>query len=268
VTGVHTSSTDGVGVITLDRQESLNAWDTGMQRAVAQSVRDFDSDDSITAVVVTGAGNRAFCAGQHLEETAKFSPDDVDGWLDNFKDLYGSLLSASKPVVAALNGVAAGSGYQLALVCDVRVAHHGVRIGQPEVSSGIPSVTGLYLTMLSVGLSRAQELMMSGRLMPAEEAHRLGIIHAVVPQDEVLSTSMEYAQRLGRQPRTAFRLTKRRLRDEIWPGLMEAFDAAGDIDRQAWASGEPQETAARFFAERRARREASVTAGSSRSTEA
>src|SRR5690606_13575213 len=97
-------------------------------------------------IVFTGAGDRAFCAGQDLAETAEFDPDGVEAWLANFRAMYEAVLHVDKPVVAAVNGVAAGSGYQFTLLCDVRVAHPGVRMGQPEVKSGIPSITGMYLT--------------------------------------------------------------------------------------------------------------------------
>ena len=243
----------GIGLITLDNPKALNAWDTAMQQDVTNTVRQFDADDEVQAVVITGAGERAFCSGQDLDEISRFGSSDVAGWLDNFKQLYDAILSAKKPVIAAVNGIAVGSGYQLALVCDVRVAHGGVRLGQPEVSSGIPSVTGQFLTAQSLGHSRTVELMLSGRLMDAAEAHQVGLIHALVAPTEVLDAACEYGRELARQPKLAFQLTKRRIRDQMWPGLLECFEVALEIDEQAWASGEPQETARQFFSDRGAR---------------
>lgn len=254
--GVHVEVTDGRGKITLDRPDALNAWDTAMQRAVMEAVRDFSSDPAVQYIVVTGAGDRAFCAGQHLAETAEFGAGDVGGWLQQFSDLYDSFLSSPKPIIAALNGVAAGSGYQLALICDVRIAHSGVRMGQPEVKSGIPSVTGQYLTQLSLGHSRTTELMLSGRLMEAEEATAVGLIHRIVAAEEVLDTADEVGRELAAQPPNSFRMTKQRIRDRIWPGLEESFRTALIIDEEAWSSGEPQRVAAEFFEERARRRAA------------
>lgn len=245
---------DGVGVITLNRPESLNSWTTAMQAQIAHVIGQFDQDARVESIVITGTGDRAFCAGQDLHETAEFSPENVDAWLGNFKDVYDAILSTAKPVVAALNGVAAGSGYQLALVCDIRVAHRGVRIGQPEVNSGIPSITGHYLTHYSLGHSRAAEMMLSGRLLDADEAHQVGLIHTLVAQEAVLDESLRRAIDLASRPKLAFRLTKKRMRDLLWPGLLEAFEAGASIDREAWASGEPQRTAREFFAAREARR--------------
>lgn len=244
-----------VAVLTLNRPKALNAWDTSMQQEVRTQIAALTEDSDVDAIVLTGAGD-AFCAGQDLQETANFTTDQVDSWLDGFVELYDAVLSSPKPVVAALNGVAAGSGYQVALICDVRVAHPGVRIGQPEVSSGIPSITGLYLTWQSLGHSRTTELMLSGRLMDAAEAERLGLVHHVVPADDVLSKAIEVAEQLAAQPAMALQLTKQRIRDVLWPGLADGFATAREVDRLAWGSGEPQATAREFFAKRRERRAA------------
>jgi enoyl-CoA hydratase/carnithine racemase len=243
---------DRIGRITINRPASLNSWTTHMQQQIADTVHGFGHDDDVDAVVLTGAGDRAFCAGQDLHETAKFTPDQVDAWLENFKRVYDNILSAPKPVVAALNGVTAGSGYQLALVCDLRIAHPGVRIGQPEVTSGIPSITGHFLTQYSLGHSRTVDMMLSGRLLNADEAHRVGLIHQLVASEDVVATAVAQARSLAERPKLAFRLTKERIRDVLWRGLLDAFDASVEIDRIAWESGEPQQTARDFFAARAA----------------
>ncbi len=241
---------DRIGCITLNRPEALNAWTLQMREDVTEAVRSFGQDPDVNAVVITGAGDRAFCAGQDLNETAKFDADNVVPWLDSFKSTFDAILSAPKPVVAALNGVAAGSGYQLAMICDYRIAHSGVRIGQPEVNSGIPSITGHFLTQYSLGHSRTADMMLSGRLLDADEAHRIGLIHQVVAPEDVMKVSLDHANDLAARPKLAFQLTKQRIRDVIWPGLLDAFEAGIEIDRTAWASGEPQETARKFFAAR------------------
>jgi enoyl-CoA hydratase/carnithine racemase len=245
-----------VAVVTLNRPAAQNAWDAAMQTAVHAAVTSLDGSDDVDGIVVTGAGG-AFCAGQDLAEAARMTPDGVDAWLDNFLRLYDAILSSRKPIVAALNGVAAGSGYQFALLCDVRIGHDGVRIGQPEVSSGIPSITGLYLTLQSLGQSRTTELMLSGRLMDAAEAHAVGLIHRLVPREMVLAEAVATVRQLAGQPTVAYQLTKARLRAAIWDGLVEAFEVARETDRMAWASGEPQRVAQEFFETRRARRVAS-----------
>lgn len=220
-----------------------------MQRQLAEAVTRFDTDTDLDAIVLTGAGKNAFCSGQDLHEVAQFNVDNVDDWLDGFADVYDTVLGTEKPVVAALNGVTAGSGYQLALLCDVRVAHPGVRIGQPEVGSGIPSVTGMFLTWQSLGHSRTTEMMLSGRLLSGAEAHAVGLVHDLVEPDQVFPRALERGHDLAMHPKLAFRLTKQRIRAVLRPGLDEAVAAAKLVDREAYASGEPQATARRFLSD-------------------
>lgn len=245
LTDVH----DGVAVVTLNRPDSLNAWDMGMQKDFGVILQRLADDSEILGIVITGAGE-AFCAGQDLHETSAFGPENVDNWLDNFKELYATILGIDKPVVAAINGVAAGSGYQLTLLCDIRVVHPEVTMGQTEVTSGIPSVTGMYLTMRALGSSRTLEMMLSGRLLGADELKSIGLVHHVVPREDVLPASIEVVRRIASQPTVAVALTKERYRQLVTPSLWESFEAARAIDKQAWASGQPQEVMREFFAAR------------------
>lgn len=245
---------DDVAVITLNRPASLNAWTMRMQDQVRQRVVELAADDTVRGIVFTGAGDRAFCAGQDLAETAQFDPESVDAWLANFRSLYESVLNVDKPVVAAINGVAAGSGYQFTLLCDVRVAHPGVQMGQPEVQSGIPSITGMYLTERALGSSRMLELMLSARLMGIDELTNVGLVHHVVPQEQVLDKAIEVVHQVAALPSVAVALTKERYRAQVLPGLRDAFAAAVDIDRRAWGSGQPQQVMREFFEARKAKK--------------
>lgn len=244
----------GIGILTLNRPEALNAWTMAMQAELAEEFRRLDADDRIRAIILTGSGERAFCAGQDLAESAELSAEKTEDWLENFRNLYESVLGVSKPVVAALNGVAAGSGYQVSLLCDVRVAHSEVRMGQPEVSSGIPSITGMYLSERALGSARMLDLMLSGRLMEIDELVSVGLVQHVVEQDRVLDAALDVATRLADQPSVAVALTKERYRQTVLPGLREAFAAAVEIDRKAWASGQPQQVMRDFFAARAAKK--------------
>lgn len=241
---------DGIAILTLNNPDALNAWTQGMQREVANQLNVLDSDSLVKGIVITGAGDRAFCAGQDLNEVAEFSEDSVEGWLDNFYQVYDAVLSNSKPVIAALNGVTAGSGYQLSLLCDIRIGHAEVRIGQPEVKSGIPSITGMYLTWQSLGHSKTAEMMLTGRLLSADEARDIGLIAELVPADSVLPRSIDLAQELSQLPSQAFALTKQRIRTTLLPGLKDAFAAALDVDKLAYGDGEPQKTAQNFIAKK------------------
>jgi enoyl-CoA hydratase/carnithine racemase len=220
-----------------------------MQSRLTELIDDLSAEPELKGIVVTGEGD-AFCSGQDLAEVAEFSVADVQPWLDRIRRMYDAALLSPKPVVAALNGVAAGSAYQFALACDVRVSHRGARIGQPEVRSGIPSITGLHLTEVTVGMSRAKEMLLTGRMLDGEEAYQFGLVNELVDVELVVPRAIEIARALAEQPPHAFQLTKKRFHDLLAPGMTDAFDAALDLDLVAYGSGEPQRVAREFLATR------------------
>ena len=236
--------------ITLNRPERMNAWDSAMRAELIARLEAAAGNPEITSVVLTGAGNRAFCAGQDLNEVTDFTPDQADAWIDSFGALYRAVRSLEVPVVSALNGVAAGSAFQFVLLTDIRVGHAGVRMGQPEINSGIASITGPWIMREVLGLSRTIELTLSGRLMEAEEAHRLGALHEVVAEDRVLPRAREIAAELGAKPATAMSLIKQRFFEVLEPGLEEAIEAAKRYHRISFASGEMRAETQRFLASR------------------
>jgi len=242
-----------VAVVTLDRPAVLNAWHRAMRAEVSVALEAAEADASVRAVVLTGAGERAFCAGQDLAEAQHFAGEHAAGWIEEWARLYGAMRALSKPSLVALNGVAAGSGFQFALLADVRVGHPGVRMGQTEIDAGIPSITGPWIMQLALGHSRTVELALSARLMDGEEAARLGLIHHLVPAEAVMGKAMEVAQALAAKPPLAMRLTKQRFREVTEAGFREALAAAALYHAEGYASGEPARVMAAFLARRNAR---------------
>ena len=255
---VQTDVSDGIGTITLNKPEKLNAWDTPMRMEVKKALEEWNADSSVRAIIVTGSGDRAFSAGQDLDETEKFqSGHDGLDWFNSWRDFYDALRNLDKPSIAALNGVAAGSAFQFSLLTDVRVGYPGSSMGQPEINSGIPSVLGPMLMFSRIGLSRTMELTLAGRMMEGPEAASVGLIHYMVDaQDKVVPKAREVAELLASKPPIAMRLTKRRFREMTQDAYEEAFANGGVIQEEAYASGEPQESMRAFFAERAARRDA------------
>ncbi|PSK99893.1 enoyl-CoA hydratase/carnithine racemase [Murinocardiopsis flavida] len=242
-----------VAVVTLNRPEKLNAWTHAMRTRLVEAFAEAGRDERCRAVVITGAG-RAFCAGQDLAETASFDPDDhaaAEGWIDDFATLYRAIRGLDKPTVAAVNGVAAGSGFQFSLLADLRIGHDGVRMGQPEVRSGIPSITGIWAMWDILGKAKTIEFTLTGELVDGAEAHRLGLLTALVPADAVLEEAVALAGRLAELPPGAVALTKSRLRAIDDAALEESIDAAKEVHRAAYATGEPQREMRRFLEKRR-----------------
>lgn len=239
-----------VRVVTLNRPQVMNAWDAPMRRALVETLDAFEADGERRALVITGAGPRAFCAGQDLNEATGFDADRAEAWIGEFEALYGALRSLSKPTVAAINGVAAGSAFQAVLCMDLRIGHPGVRMGQPEINAGIASVTGPWIMREMLGTARTVDLTLTGRLMEADEALAVGALHRVVAQDEVLARAIDLARELGEKAPEAMRIDKEWLREMTEPGFRAAFEAARRLHRRSYEGGEPQRLSAEFLARR------------------
>lgn len=250
-----------VGVVTLNRPSVLNAWDAAMRERLVAALEEVAGTPRIGAMVLTGAGERAFSAGQDLNESAQFRSDQSDWWVDEWRRLYSALRDIEKPVVAGIRGVAAGSAFQVALLADVRVASFDARLGQPEIRSGLPSPLGLWLVEQRIGISRATEMILSGRLLSGDEAFACGLVHYLVPGDRVLSRSIEVAQRLAALPSDAVRLNKQILRERSEPGFQEAIADGHRWHAIAYASGEPQRLMAQFLKTRPSKGPASAVDG-------
>lgn len=246
-----------IAIVTLNRPEVLNAWHSRMRIQLIEALRACESDGDVRAIVLTGAGDRAFGAGQDLSESKGFDADRSEAWVREWELLYDTIRSLSKPLIAALNGIAAGSAFQVALLCDFRIGHTGVRMGQPEINSGIPSTTGPWIMREHIGLARTIDLTLSGRLMDADECATVGLINRLVARDRVLAEAKALACELAAKPPVAMRLNKQRFREMTEAGFRDCLEAGIRIQREAYATGEPARMMKRFLAERAARRAAS-----------
>ncbi|MEJ8320966.1 enoyl-CoA hydratase/isomerase family protein [Pseudomonas oryzihabitans] len=239
-----------VAVITLNRPGKLNAWTTPMRNEIIEALERFEADDAIRAIIMTGAGDRAFSAGQDLSEAHDFDGERAVAWVGEWQRYYAALRGLSKPLVMALNGTAAGSAFQVALLGDIRVGHPGVRMGQPEINAGIASTTGPWIMNSMLGMSRTIELTLTGRLMQADECHRIGLIHHLVPAEEVFTKALEVAEALAAKPPVAMRLDKQRFREMTEAGFQDSIEAGIRIQREAYESGEPARMMEAFFQQR------------------
>ena len=239
-----------VGVVTLNRPEVMNAWHAEMRGELVAELERLEGEAGIRAVLITGAGDRAFCAGQDLNEASHFDPDRAEEWIREWERLYDTVRSVTKPVVVALNGVAAGSGFQFSLLADLRVGHPGVRMGQPEINAGITSTTGPWIMREIIGYARMVDLTLTGRLMDAEEAHAIGVISRLVPQNEVFDTALNIATELADKPPVAMRLNRMRFREMTEEGFVDCMRAGVRNQRESYATGEPGRMMRKFLNQR------------------
>ena len=251
---IKTEEDENVGIIRLNRPETLNAWHKPMRDDLIDALQKYENNKSIRAIILTGTGDRGFCAGQDLGEAKTFDPDGAEAWMEEWRDLYGLIRSLTKPLVAALNGLAAGSGFQVALLADVRIAHPDVTLGQPEINSGIASVTGPWIMKEMLGLSRTVELTLTGRMMDAQECYHIGLVHKIVPREALMVQALQTAKLLAAKPPTAIRLTKQRFREATEQGFQDMLAAGIRIQRESYATGEPQAMMQEFLSKRKANR--------------
>jgi len=227
-------------VVRLNRPQSLNAINEDIRRELPPALAALNADDALRAVVLAGAGERAFSAGQDLAEAARYGVDDVERWFTELHATYAAVRAMDKPTVAAITGAAAGAGYQLALYCDLRVAHPEAKIGQPEVKTGLASILGTSLMMWHLPFGINAELSLMGDLISGERAAQLGLVNHLVPRAEVLHKAIELARALGARPPNALRLTKERMRELTQARFDDILVAARHYQRRAYESGEPQ----------------------------
>jgi enoyl-CoA hydratase/carnithine racemase len=176
--------------------------------------------------------------------------------MHEWERLYDRIRSLSKPLIAALNGVAAGSAFQVALLCDLRIGHDGVTMGQPEINSGIASVTGPWIMKEMIGIARTIDLTLTGRMMDAEESFRIGLINRIVPKEKVMEASLALAEELAAKAPVAMRLNKARFREVTEASFRECLAAGIRTQREAYATGEPARMMEAFLAQRAARKSA------------
>lgn len=239
-----------VALITLNRPEVLNAWNRPMRELLVEKLDAAENDPTIGAVVLTGAGDRAFGAGQDLKEASHFDADRAESWMREWERLYGRMRSLSKPTVVALNGLAAGSAFQFTLLADLRVGHPGVKMGQPEINSGIASVTGPWIMREFLGLARTIDLTLTGRMVDAEECHAIGLMSRLVAKEEVMPTAMALAEELAQKAPLAMRLNKARFKELTEESFRECIEAGIRAQRESYGSGEPAKMMDKFFAKR------------------
>ncbi|MHC8382148.1 enoyl-CoA hydratase/isomerase family protein [Pseudomonas sp. LB3P14] len=243
---------DQVALVTLNRPANLNAVNQSLRSALIATLEQLNQDPVVKAVVLTGAGDRAFCAGQDLEEANTVDWKQIAPWLNAQRAMYQAVRDLDKPCVVAINGVAAGAGMQLALCGDWRIASPDARIGQPEVKAGLASIVGSYLLSLHVSLTHNTQLSLSGELINGQRAHEIGLVTELHASD-VLGAAIVRARSMAQQPATAIRLSKQRFRAMTQPGFDDACTAGIRAQLECYASGEPQ-TLMSAFLDARARK--------------
>ncbi|MFQ6027682.1 MAG: enoyl-CoA hydratase/isomerase family protein [Dehalococcoidia bacterium] len=246
---------DNILIVTLNRPERLNAVNDVMHEELPEVFARVGQDPEVSAVVLTGAG-RGFCSGgdvRAMDERggASRGVPGLGAVSPSGRRLLHNMLWVEQPMICALNGVAAGLGATIALFCDIIYASDRARIGDTHVRAGLVAGDGgAVIWPLLVGVSKAKELLMTGDIIDAVEAERIGLVNKVVPQDELMPQVMELAQRLASGPALAIRGTKHTLNKRVWNELNLALDMGLSLEQRSTRHPDHQE-AARAFVDKR-----------------
>jgi enoyl-CoA hydratase len=220
-----------VAVVTIDRQDALNALDVATLTELRDRLSELAEDGDARAVVLTGAGEKAFVAGADIKYMSGLDPEQAKGWGALGHEAGRLLETMPKPTIAAINGFALGGGCELALACDIRYASSRAKLGQPEINLGIvPGWGGTQRLARICGLGIAKELVFSGRTIDADEALRIGLVNAVA--DPVLEHALETATALAAKSPVALSLAKRLC------NLTLGIDHTGGLELEANEFGE------------------------------
>jgi 2-(1,2-epoxy-1,2-dihydrophenyl)acetyl-CoA isomerase len=244
-----------VAIITMNRPQALNALNQELTRGLRKAIDESAKDSGVGALILTGEG-RAFCAGADLKDvTARLERGDStlgDDLRSNYGPVIRVIRACPKPVIAALNGTAAGAGLSIALACDLRIASTEASLVVIFVRVGlVPDAGSLFFLTRMLGLSKATELALTGEPLSAQDAERLGVVSRVVPSDQVMSAALERARQLASGPRHTYALIKRGLERAYDLDLEQALELEAQL--QTLASRTPDaEEAIRAFVEKRA----------------
>lgn len=221
---------DHLAILTLNRPEAMNAMNAAMRREMGEALVDFRDDADSWVLVITGAGDRAFCAGMDLREMAsRLAGGGPQGQREPeapVASLMAGNIEIWKPIIAAINGVAVGGGLETAIACDIRIAADTARMGLSEPKRGIiPGGGGLARLPRLVPLGAAMEMLLTGDLISAQEAYRIGLVNQVVPASELMSATKKMADRLMESAPLALRAIKETVMKTRHMSLEEALRA-------------------------------------------
>jgi len=198
-----------IAIFTLNRPEALNTINLQTLQELHEALVDFRDDNELWVGIITGTGEKAFCAGADIKETLPFMKENLQEHPWAMPETHMRGLELWKPLIAAINGAALGGGLEIALACDIRIASEKARLGAPEVNLGlIPGWGCTQRLPRMIPWCKAAEMMFTGKLIDAQEAYRIGLVNAVVPREEVMPAAMAWAETICQAGPLAVRAVK------------------------------------------------------------
>lgn len=241
---------DGIALVTLNRPRVLNALSKALKVELAQAIRKIKADPSTRAMVLTGAGEKAFSAGQDLNEAKDLDGPGAEQWVREYARLYDEIRGLDIPIVAAVHGWAMGAGCQLALLADIRISTPQAKYGMPEIMDGIPCIFGTILLWPLVGQSRTIPIILAGEVLTGKQALEAGLTSKVVPRAKLMREAMAVAKKMAGYSPMAIKLNKEWFRRLTQEGLKAAEDYCVAAQHTAYGSGDPKKHMEDFLMKR------------------
>ncbi|MBX9669363.1 MAG: enoyl-CoA hydratase/isomerase family protein [Candidatus Obscuribacterales bacterium] len=250
-----TEKKGNVGIITLNRPDKLNAFNDELTFRLQDALKEMEKDKDVRAIVITGSG-RGFCSGQDLQSRSISQevgerPSLGDSIRRRYNPIVSKIRRMEKPIIAAVNGVAAGAGASLAFACDFRIASENSSFIQSFTKVGlVPDSGSTFMLPRLIGATKAFELMLSAEKLPAAEALKLNLINKVVPDSEVIKEALVLAEKLAAGPTKAFGLTKRAVNRALFHDLEDLLEYEASLQEIAGRSDDFQEGVKAFVEKR------------------
>lgn len=242
-----------VAVVTIDRPKALNALNPDVLRELYDVMEELDNNNDVRAIIVTGAGEKAFVAGADIAAMSTMNPEEALEFAKTGHRTMDRVAAMKKPTIAAINGFALGGGCELAMSCDIRIASAKARMGIPEVTLGvIPGFGGTQRLSRLVGLGMAMELLATGRQCKADECEKIGLVNRVVCPDELMDTCMELAEKIAGNSATAIALGKKSVTSGIEMDLAKALELEQQAFALTFATHDQKEGMSAFLEKRQA----------------
>jgi enoyl-CoA hydratase len=239
-----------VGINTLNRPKALNALNSALIGELNQAVAGFEADEAVGAIVITGS-EKAFAAGADIKEMQ--SKNYVEAYLGDFLTSWDRLAQCRKPVVAAVAGFALGGGCELAMMCDFIIAADTAKFGQPEIALAVmPGAGGTQRLTRAVGKSKAMDMVLTGRMMDAQEAERSGLVSRVVPAADLLGEAVKAAETIAGMSRPAALMAKESVNRASETTLAEGVRFERRLFQSLFATEDQKEGMAAFVEKRKA----------------
>ena len=231
MTNITTETNDGICVIKINRPQKLNAMNIDVAKEIISIFKQLEKDDNVKVIILTGEGDKAFSAGADIEYMSKISPEESERYAKLGQELTATVENITKPTIAAVNGFALGGGCELAMSCDIRIASDNAKIGQPEVTIGIPpGWGGTQRLMRIVGIAKAKEIVFTGKAINASAAKEIGLVNHVFEQSSLMDEAVKMAKTIAANATLAVHMSK----TAINKGRNADLDTGLGVELLAW----------------------------------